>query len=153
MSNVHSFDGSHKVAKVIATAAQGSQNSSWLSPFATSGVSGDADRAVFWLDIGTVTDDVDVAIFQATDTSGTGAKAITGAALTTITVANDNKIATIELRPDNMDDKNSFKYVQVQVTVASGTPIYSVAQILHRLRYPGIGGQVTTYDEQVEILA
>lgn len=150
----YSFHLDNECAKVIALAAQGSQNSAWRSPFAADGTAGNgtANAVVYMIDIGTVTDDVDMKLTQATDSAGTGAKDITGAVLTTITTANDNKIATIELRPDNMDDKNGFKWVRAEVTVASGTPPYSVIEIKHSLRYPGAGTQDSTYDEQVEIL-
>lgn len=154
MANVHTFDGSHKVRVLISPAGQGSLNSAWVAPFSTSGVAGDADRAVFFLLAGTLDadDTIDVAIFQAQDANGTGAKAITNATLTTVTDDNDEAIKSIEIGPGALDNVNGFTHVRVQVTVANGTPVWGLFQVNHRLRYAGVGGQDATYDEHVIVL-
>lgn len=154
MANVHTFDGSHKARTLIAPAAQGSLNSAWVAPFSTSGRAGDADRAVFFLLAGTcdADDTIDVAITQAQDANGTGAKPVVGAVLTQVTDENDEALKTIEIGPGALDDANGFTHVRVEVTVANGTPVWGVFQINHRLRYPGTGGQDDSYDEQVIVL-
>jgi hypothetical protein len=146
----HTFDGSHKLQSLIIPVDQGDVNTSWVNPFSDGG---GADRAVFVLFIGTVGGGatVDVALFQATDAAGTGRKAITGADLTQITPANDEKLASIEIGPGALDDANGFKYVRAEVN-CSATEIYGVFLIKHRLRYPGIGDQHTSYDDQVIVL-
>jgi len=154
MANVHTFDGSHKVRALIPPAAQGSLNSAWVSPFATSGVAGDAERAVFFLLAGTLDadDTVDVEVWRAKNASGGSPELIPGALLTQVTDENDEALKSIEIGPGAMSDAEGFTHVQVRVTVANGTPIWGVFQVNHRLRYPGTGGQHASYDEQVIVL-
>lgn len=67
---------------------------------------------------------VDAKIQQATDGSGTGAKDITGKAITQIVKASgDNKQATISFRASDLDVANSFNYVRVSVTVGTATSL------------------------------
>jgi hypothetical protein len=58
---------------------------------------------------------------QATDGSGTGAKDITGAAITALTQAgpDDNKQALINLDQGSLDYNNGFRYVRLSMTVAT----------------------------------
>lgn len=150
MANVHTFNGSSKLSLLIVSAAQSSLNSSWISPFADGG---GADRAVFILNIGVVSSStVAMKITQATDSSGTGAKDITDAAITAVTTSTDESLNTIEIGPGAMDDVNGFKFVRAEVTVGAGTPVYSVTLLKHRLRYPGIGGQDTSYRQAVIVV-
>ena len=60
----------------------------------------------------------DVKVVQATDSSGTGSKNITGAAITQLSATDDNKQAEIEVDVDALDE--GFTHVAVTVT-ASGT--------------------------------
>lgn len=150
MANVHTFNGSSKLQLLIVSAAQGSLNTSWVSPFADGG---GADRAVFLLDIGSVSSGtVAMKITQATSSAGAGAKDITGAAITAVTTTTDESLNTIEIAPGAMDDVNGFKWVRAEVTVSTGTPIYSVIMLKHRLRYPGIGGQDTSYRQAIIVI-
>ncbi len=148
MANVHTFSESHYVRLLIApSASNGDLNTAWVSPFADGGSS---DRSVFMLTCGATTETVDVALYQASDSSGTGRKAITGAAITQITSSTDEVIKTIEIAPGALDDKNGFKFVRAEVTVgAAGTTPYSVTLINHRLRYPGDFDQHSSYNEAV----
>lgn len=66
---------------------------------------------------------VDAKIQQATDSSGTSAKDVTGKAITQLTSGN-NKQMLINLRAQELDVANSFNYVQLSITVgtaATGT--------------------------------
>lgn len=67
------------------------------------------------------TSTIDAKIQQATDGSGTGAKDITGKAITQLTAAgtDDDKQAIINLRADEMDAANSFTHVQLSMTVGT----------------------------------
>ena len=56
---------------------------------------------------------------QATDTSGTAAKDLTGKAITAITA--NNKTALINLNAQELDVANGFDCVQLQITVATAT--------------------------------
>lgn len=150
MANVHTFNGSSQLDVLIVPATQGSLNTSYVAPFADGG---GADRAVFKLTVGATTEDVSMALYQATDSAGTGRKAITGAAITTITSASDECVKTIEIGPGALDDVNGFKYVRAEVTVAAaGTTPYCVELIKHRLRYPGAVDQPSSYAEAVIVL-
>ena len=55
---------------------------------------------------------------QATDSSGTGAKDITGKAITTLGGSDDNKQALINLRPEELDLANDFTHFRLTLTVA-----------------------------------
>lgn len=63
---------------------------------------------------------VDAKLVQAKDASGTGAKDITGKAITQIVKASgDNKQAMINLRADELDTNNGFAFVQLSITVGA----------------------------------
>lgn len=66
---------------------------------------------------------VDAKIEQAQDSSGTGAKDITGAAITQLTQAgsDSDKQALINVRPENLDIDNDFNHVRLTITVAVAT--------------------------------
>jgi len=67
---------------------------------------------------------------QATDASGTGAKDVTGKAITQIVKATgDNKQALINLRPDDLDVTNGYAYVRLSLTVAVAASL-TAAQLL-----------------------
>jgi hypothetical protein len=61
---------------------------------------------------------VDAKIQQAKDNSGTGAKDVTGSAITQITGAN-NQQAEINLDAQQLDVEGGFGYVQLSVTVGT----------------------------------
>tara|TARA_R110000824_G_C15085400_1_gene664832 strand:- start:18 stop:494 length:477 start_codon:yes stop_codon:yes gene_type:complete len=64
---------------------------------------------------------VDVKLQQASDSSGTGAKDITGKAITQLTQAgtDSDKQALINCRADELDVDNSFNYVRIHMTVGT----------------------------------
>ena len=73
---------------------------------------------------------LDAKLQQATDASGTGAKDVTGKAITQIVKATgDNKQALINLRPDDLDVTNGYAYVRLSVTVAVAASL-TAAQLL-----------------------
>ena len=73
---------------------------------------------------------VDAKLQQALDSSGTGAKDISGKAITQIVKATgDNKQALINLKPEDLDTVNGFGFVRVTVTVGVAASITS-AQLL-----------------------
>lgn len=67
------------------------------------------------------TSTVDAKLEQAQDSGGTGAKDITGKAITQLTQAgtDDNKQALINLRPEELDVENDFTHFRLSVTVAT----------------------------------
>src|SRR5690606_40992443 len=62
---------------------------------------------------------LDAKLRQATDSSGTGAKDITGKAITQIT--DSNKQAVINCRDDELDQENGFTHVALSMTIAEAT--------------------------------
>jgi hypothetical protein len=63
---------------------------------------------------------VDAKLQQATDNSGTGVKDITGKAITQLVKAsNDNNQVTIDLKQEDMDFANAFKWFRLSVTVGT----------------------------------
>lgn len=69
---------------------------------------------------------VDAKLQQATDASGTGAKDVTGKAITQIVKASgDNKQAEINLRAEELDTNGGFAFVQLSVTVGTAASLVS----------------------------
>lgn len=69
---------------------------------------------------------LDAKLQQATTSGGTGAKDITGKAITQIVKASgDNKQATIHVRPEQLDVNNGFRYVRLSVTVGTAASLIS----------------------------
>lgn len=66
---------------------------------------------------------VDAILQQATDGSGTGAKAITGKAITQLTDAgsDSDKQAIINCYEDELDVENDFTHVRLRITVATAS--------------------------------
>jgi hypothetical protein len=95
--------------------AAGSLTTGWISL-------ANAERILGVIQIGTfgASATVDANIQQATDTNGTGAKAITGKAIATMSSAEaggNNVQATIDLRADELDTANGFCTVNLTITV------------------------------------
>jgi hypothetical protein len=79
---------------------------------------------------------VDAKLRQATDSSGTSAKDITGKSITQIVKASgDNKQATIECRSDDLDQANGFAYVALSVTVGTAASLLSASLLGVNPRY------------------
>ena len=101
---------------------------------------------------------VDVEIQQATASDGTGAKAITGKAATTLTAAgsDDDKQVIINVRAEELDTANDFRFVAVKMTpgdtanspdtaaIDSGAVIFGVGA-----RYLPVDNDLATVDEIV----
>lgn len=148
--NPHTFHLNSPVQLLIDPADQASANSSWVAPFATGWR---AERAVFVLTVGTIAaEEIDFKVTQAQDASGTGAKDVTGAAITQISAAGGNEVATIEVGPGALDDANGFKYLRAEVTVdGAGAEPYSVLLVKHRLRHAVSDAIDSSYSQQVVV--
>ena len=73
---------------------------------------------------------VDAKLQQALDSAGTGAKDISGKAITQIVKASgDNKQVLVNVKPEELDTVNGFGFVRVTVTVGVAASITS-AQLL-----------------------
>jgi hypothetical protein len=72
---------------------------------------------------------IDAKLVQATDSSGTNVKDITGKAITQLLKASaDNKQVVINVRSSDLDVNNGFNYVALSITV--GTAASIVAAVL-----------------------
>lgn len=65
-------------------------------------------RAVVVMHMGAMAGTQDLALYQATDTSGTGAKAITSKSITQLTATDDNSRVAIELQTEELDVDGGF---------------------------------------------
>lgn len=73
---------------------------------------------------------VDAKLQQATDASGTGAKDITGKAITQIVKATgDNKQVLLNAKASDLDTEGSFAFVQLSITVGAAASLVG-AQLL-----------------------
>lgn len=69
---------------------------------------------------------VDCKFQQATDSSGTGAKDITGKSITQLLAAGgNNRQAVVTVRDTDMDTNNGFTHVQFSVTVGTAATLIS----------------------------
>lgn len=81
---------------------------------------GNALNLVALVMVGTTDAAVTATIEQAKDSSGTGAKAVTGASASW-TATDDNKDAVIQVDTPKLDAKNGFSYARLKIAVANGT--------------------------------
>lgn len=82
---------------------------------------GNSDWITAFVQVGATDITFDAKIEQATDSSGTGAKDVTGAAITQLTGTDDNKYVSIDLEPAKLDIANNFNYVRLTLTAGDGT--------------------------------
>lgn len=67
---------------------------------------------------------IDAKIQQATDSGGTGAKDVTGKAITQLVKATgDNKQALLDFRAQDLDAANGFGWIRISLTVATAASI------------------------------
>lgn len=95
---------------------------------------------------------LDAKLRQATDSSGTGAKDISGKAITQLTQAgtDSDKQALINLRAEELDVNNGFNHVQLSMTI--GTAASDAGAIILGLdpRYPpAVDSDAASVDEVV----
>ncbi|MEN3349040.1 MAG: hypothetical protein V7632_2675 [Bradyrhizobium sp.] len=79
---------------------------------------------------------VDAKLQQATDNTGTGAKDITGKAITQLVKAsNDNDQVTIDLKQEDTDFNNGFKWFRLSVTVGTAASLVDATIMGFDARY------------------
>lgn len=93
---------------------------------------------------------LDAKLEQATDSSGTGAKDISGKAITQLTQAgtDSDKQAIINCRSEELDVANGFDYVRLSITVATASSDGAGIILGHYPRYAP-ATDATTVDEVV----
>lgn len=119
-------------------------NSGWLSVM-------DAVRVFAVILLGATDITADAKFQQATDSSGTGVKDVTGAAITQFTALNDNKFSTIDLETSALDIHNGFNYVRLLITVGDGTLGANVAAVVMRTTRHNPPAAASTLLEAVQV--
>lgn len=111
----------------------------------------DFERFVFLISAGALgaSATVDAQVVQATDSSGTGSKNITGAAITQLTDTDDDKFVTIEVQSDQLDIANDFDHVSLTLTVANTADLEVIFMGLNARHVPVT--QPSGYDEAVQV--
>lgn len=95
---------------------------------------------------------LDAKLRQATDSSGTGVKDITGKAITQLTQAgtDSDKQAVIRVRSDELDVANRFTHVALSMTIGTATSDAGAILLGFMSRYqPGNSYDLATVDEIV----
>lgn len=86
-------------------------------------------RGVLALDVGDMvaTATLDAALWQASDSTGTGAKVIAGKSITQLTQAggDGDEVVCIELKTEELDVSGGFEYVKVLLTTGTAAVEYS----------------------------
>ena len=70
---------------------------------------------------GALTGTLDAKFQQATSSAGAGAKDVTGKAMTQFAATDDNKQVQLNLRAEQLDMDNDFRYARLTVTPTGGT--------------------------------
>jgi hypothetical protein len=92
----------------------------------------------------------DIAISQATDGSGTGAKDVVAATQLTQAGTDSNKQVVLQCRADQLDLAGGFRYIAVEVVTAVAATIAGAALIGFNPAYgPASGYDVASVDEIV----
>jgi len=80
---------------------------------------------------------VDASVVQATDSAGTGSKALASAKAITqlVKASNDNNQVIVNLRAEDLDMNNNFDHAALSVTVATAASILGVLVIGMNPRY------------------
>lgn len=111
----------------------------------------DSVRVVAGVLVGDTATTVDAKLQQATDTAGTGAKDVTGAAITQLSATDDNKHVTIDCEAAHLDEHNGFTCVRLLITVGSDGSGGNVAGFLLLPTRHAPPTQVAAYAQQVEV--
>lgn len=95
---------------------------------------------------------INAKIQQASDSSGTGAKDVTGKAITQLANTDDNKQAVIDFKNADLDAANSFNHVRLSVTISSETSDSTAGGVLlafSPIHYPASDNDASTVAEIV----
>ena len=102
----------------------------------------DYHKAVFIISAGQIAalGTLDAEILQATDTLGTGVKAITGKAIAPLDTNDDNSMSVIELDSSELDVTNGFDCILGSISHGGHVAILSSALLIrHQPRFKPVG--------------
>jgi len=124
---------------------------------ATSAVTSDwADTAKYpfvasYITIGAVGGVLNAKMQQATDSSGTAAKDIAGAAITAIGASDDNTQYIINVKTEELDDEGGFQFVACVITPVTGANLISCTILGSMPRYaPVLDHDLSTVAEIID---
>lgn len=109
------------------------------------------EPVLFLLRVGATDITVDAKIQQATTSDGTGAKDLTGAAITQISATQDNRHVSIEVEPARMDIKNGFVYAQLLATVGDGSLGANLAMVVMKRTRHNPPSQPAAFAQQIKV--
>ncbi len=114
------------------------------------------EQAMALLSVGTLVASSTVAakLQQATDDTGAGAKDIAGKAITLLTQAggDSDKQVKIDVRSDELDVNNDFRFVNLEIVVAAANAPLAAFLLGFEPRYPtdgSVGEELASVDEVV----
>lgn len=110
-----------EVAAVTATIDPDAYAADDATPYTSDWMDmGDFESALAILQAGTIAASVTInaKLEQATSAAGAGAKDITGKAITALVTGDSDKQALINVRGEELDAQNNFRYVRISVTIS-----------------------------------
>lgn len=132
----------HKLATIYPVAHAGGVSTVWVSM-------ANYHRAFVEVLTGNMVNPLDVAIWQATDIAGTGAKLVTGKAITQLNGGDDSQSVGIELRTEELDVDGGFDCIRVQtLNGGAGGNVYSV--VLYGIVGRFLPTGTTEWDEVID---
>lgn len=143
MSYTERFTEAHKLLARLHPATRGGNvSTTWVSM-------ANYHRAIAIISTGYLNATLDAAIWQATDLNGTGAKIVTGKAITQLSATGDESICGIEVRTEELDVDGGFDCIRVQTANgAAASNVYEVLLFGTTSRYLAVG--TTEWDEIVD---
>ncbi len=109
------------------------------------------EPVLFLLRVGATDTTVDAKIQQATASDGTGAKDLTGAAITQISATGDNRHVSIEVEPARMDIKNGFVYAQMLATAGDGSLGANLTMVTMKRARHNPPSQPAAFAQQIKV--
>lgn len=140
MITANSTDQISIVGLIEPVAAAATETSGWIK-------ASNAYSYLVSVQSGTAGTSVDAKIEQATDSSGTGVKDLSGSAITQLTAAGS---ASIQFKANDLDSANDFDYFRVSVTKVGATAIASATVVAVNPRYAPLA-DASEVDEVVTV--
>jgi hypothetical protein len=141
----HTYNQNNQTKLLDPPESQVSANTAWESVWA------EAELYTYTLQCGAIGTSMDAKVTQATDSGGSDAKDVSGAAITQLLTADANTYVRLSVGPHALDIKNGFTHCRLEVT-ASGTCVWSVEGTKSALRKAPPLTADATLAEDVEVL-
>lgn len=93
---------------------------------------------------------LNAAVYEATDSSGTGAQAISGAAISALSDDDDNEHVSIDVLAEKLTINSGYDHVALRVT-ATGTAVAAILRHDYHPRHGAVTQPTGTYTEAVAV--